>query len=557
MNPNSEKLHVALVGHVDHGKSTILGKLLVETNSLPDGKLNQVKFYCKNHAKNFEYAYLIDTLEREQSQGITIDVARYFVHSKTRNFLFIDTPGHLDFIKNMMSGSSAADIALLVIDAKEGIQENTLRHIFLLSFLQITQVAVVVNKMDKINYNEDTFYSIQREVTKVLKRNQIVPLIIMPISAIEGDNIVTLSSKMPWYTDPTLWEFLEQYEPKRNFTNENFRLPIQDIYRFSNQNDDRRIISGTITSGSFQQGDHLIFYPSMKKATVKSIESNPWKTKKGYSVGFTLDKELYLQRGEVAVLESSLPPSIGTCFTVKLFWISPKPFHCDESYTLQIHTQKTPCKIKKIIQVTDSSTLENLKKATGEQFDIIECVLEASHPIVADIDQKQALTARFVLVSDYQIVAGGTIRSIIPLSTKKYPIITFSSIPQSYRKRFLHINPKLFYFSDLKKDSTFISDLEELLLKEKKLVYSFTINSENINERILFNILQPLLDLGVICLIQDNFNNYELKNKIKLFFEKTTFISFKKKKIENYSHFFFSSENPKGVIETFFSKQYD
>ena len=207
-----DKLHrIVVVGHVDHGKSTVIGRLLADTHSLPEGKLQAVKDHCKHNARVFEYAFLLDALKDEQAQGITIDTARCFFKTDNRNYLIMDAPGHVEFIKNLITGASYADSALIVIDAKEGIKENSKRHAYLLSLLGITQITVLVNKMDLIEYDRVEYLNIIEEYYYFLKNIGLTDVCFIPISARSGENIVTRSVNMPWYPDKTLLQEIEAF----------------------------------------------------------------------------------------------------------------------------------------------------------------------------------------------------------------------------------------------------------------------------------------------------------------------------------------------------------
>src|SRR6266436_6755488 len=207
MNTPREQMNVVIVGHVDHGKSTLVGRLLADTGSLPEGKLEAVKEQCKKNAKPFEYAFLLDALKDEQSQGITIDTARAFFKTAKRDYIIIDAPGHIEFLKNMISGAARAEAAVLVIDAKEGVRENSRRHGYILSMLGIKQVIICVNKMDLVDRSEKHFKAIEREYREFLKSiGSVAPQQFIPVSATHGENLSIRSSKMAWYKGPTLLE---------------------------------------------------------------------------------------------------------------------------------------------------------------------------------------------------------------------------------------------------------------------------------------------------------------------------------------------------------------
>ncbi|MFA6187307.1 MAG: GTP-binding protein, partial [Phycisphaerae bacterium] len=208
---SQEQMTIVVIGHVDHGKSTVIGRLMADTNSLPEGKLEDVKNRCARNAKPFEYAFLLDALKDEQTQGITIDSARCFFKSAKRKYIIIDAPGHIEFLKNMISGAARAEAALLVIDAKEGVRENSRRHGYLLSMLGVKQVAVCVNKMDLVDYSQEVFTSIKNEYQEFLDRIGVTPMDFIPLSARNGDNIITKSDKMPWHSGMTVLETVDSF----------------------------------------------------------------------------------------------------------------------------------------------------------------------------------------------------------------------------------------------------------------------------------------------------------------------------------------------------------
>ena len=259
---SKQQMNIVVIGHVDHGKSTVIGRLMADTDSLPQGKLEDVKNRCAKNARPFEYAFLLDALKDEQSQGITIDSARCFFRSKKREYIIIDAPGHIEFLKNMISGAARAEAALLVIDAKEGVRENSRRHGYLLGILGIKQVAVCVNKMDIVSYSQEVFESIKNEYLKFLGQIGIEPTDFIPLSAREGDNITGISDNMPWYRGRTVLETVDNFTKEPEPINKPFRFPVQDIYKFTEAGDDRRIVAGRIETGSIKVGDDVVFLPS-------------------------------------------------------------------------------------------------------------------------------------------------------------------------------------------------------------------------------------------------------------------------------------------------------
>lgn len=249
-----EDMNIVIVGHVDHGKSTLMGRLLADTGSLPEGKLEQVKETCRRNSKPFEYAFLLDALKDEQSQGITIDTARCFFKTEKRDYIILDAPGHIEFLKNMITGASRAEAALLMIDAKEGVQENSRRHAYMLSMLGIRQIAVVINKMDLVDYDEGVFERVKAEYLEFLKQINVTPKVVVPASSFMGENIIQQSDKMPWYDGMCILEVLDHFESEQAHEDQPFRMPVQDVYKFTRNGDDRRIVAGTIETGTIRAG---------------------------------------------------------------------------------------------------------------------------------------------------------------------------------------------------------------------------------------------------------------------------------------------------------------
>ncbi len=413
-----ETMNIVIVGHVDHGKSTIIGRLMADTNSLPEGKLEQVKTNCEKNSKPFEYAFLLDALKDEQEQGITIDSARVFFKTKKRNYIIIDAPGHIEFLKNMISGAARAETALLVIDAAEGIKENSKRHGYMLSMLGIKQIAVLINKMDLVGYKEETFSKLQNDYTDFLKEINITPLCFIPISGREGDNIATVSKKMTWYNKHTVLDVLDHFKKELLPIDKPFRMPVQGVYKFTKYGDSRRIIAGTIDTGQVEVGDEVIFYPSGKKSKVKTIERfNTPVTKEisaGYATGFTLEEQIYAKRGELVAKSLEDQPSVTTRIKVSLFWLGKEPAIKGKEYFLKLGTAKVPVKIEEVTRVIDASDLSSSENREQiNRHDVAECILKLNKAIAFDLAEDIAATSRFVLVDRYEISGGGIIREAL------------------------------------------------------------------------------------------------------------------------------------------------
>lgn len=408
-----EDMNIVIVGHVDHGKSTIIGRLLADTGSLPEGKLESVKEMCRRNSKPFEYAFLLDALKDEQAQGITIDSARCFFKTEKRNYIIIDAPGHIEFLKNMVTGAARAEAALLVIDAKEGVKENSKRHGYLLSMLGIKQITVLVNKMDLVDYNKDRFDEIEKEYREFLKSINVEPLSFIPVSGFFGENIKSKSDKLNWYNGLTILDTLDSFENKDVSKGLPFRMPVQAVYKFTNNNDDRRIIAGTIETGNLKVGDSVVFYPSGKKTKVKTIEAFNEPTRldvnSGHSTGFTMEEQIYVKRGELAVKENENRPYISTRIKSKLFWLGKEPFSLGKEYFLKIGSSKVKAYIEEITRVLDASSLETIKKSQVDKNDVAEVIIKTDSPIAFDLSKDIANTSRFVIVDNYEISGGGII----------------------------------------------------------------------------------------------------------------------------------------------------
>jgi bifunctional enzyme CysN/CysC len=414
-----QRMNIVIVGHVDHGKSTVIGRLLADTHSLPDGKLEQVRAQCELNSRPFEYAFLLDALKDEQAQGITIDAARVFFKSRLRHYLILDAPGHIEFLKNMITGAARAEAALLVIDAAEGVQENSRRHGYMVSLLGIRQLAVLVNKMDLVGWNQGVYQRIVDEYGGFLEQVGIRPAAFIPVSGRSGDNIAERSTNLPWYQGPTVLNALDAFWTEPAPVDRPFRMPVQDIYKFTKQGDDRRIVSGTIDSGTVRVGDELIFYPSGKKSRVKSIEAfnRPAQTRSeaGSAVGFTLQEQIYITRGEIATLESQPRPQVTTRLRVSLFWLGKEPLVKRQEYLLKLGTARVTARLEEVLRVLDASTLGVATQRTAVQrHEVAECVLKLDRAIACDLAEDVAATSRFVIVDDFEIRGGGIVREALP-----------------------------------------------------------------------------------------------------------------------------------------------
>ncbi len=406
-------MSIVVVGHVDHGKSTIIGRLLADTDFLPDGKIELLRETCRRNAKTFEYAFLLDTLKDEQTQGITIGLTRCFFKTAKRNYTILDAPGHIEFLKNMVTGAARAEAALIVIDANEGIRENSRRHCYMLSLLGIKQIAVLINKMDLVNFSEKTFNHIKEDYLLFLKELDIKPAQFIPVSGLQGDGIAALTERMPWYNNETVLEALDLFEEVKPASNKPFRMPVQDVYKFTHGGDNRRIVVGTVEAGIIKTGDTVVFYPSGKNSTVKTIESFSGPAKNcaeaGYATGFTLTEQIFIVRGELATLAGQAKPGISSKIKANIFWLSKNPLVKNKTYLFKLGTTKIYATIEKVLSVIDASTLVSSEKEQLEKHDVGECVLNLEKDIAFDTPDLLVENSRFVLVDHCEISGGGLI----------------------------------------------------------------------------------------------------------------------------------------------------
>ncbi|GAB6137407.1 GTP-binding protein [Halanaerobaculum tunisiense] len=414
-----QDMNIVIAGHVDHGKSTIIGRLLADTDSLPKGKLEEVKETCRRNSKPFEYAFLLDALKDEQDQGITIDSARVFFETDLRKYIILDAPGHIEFLKNMVTGAARAEAGLLVIDANEGIQENSKRHCYMLSMLGIDQISVLVNKMDLVDYEQETFEQIVADYTDFLAEIGMEADCFVPVSGMEGDNLASQSKNMPWYEGQTVLDVLDSFQAEELPAEQPFRMPVQDVYKFTRGGDDRRIVAGTIESGTVSVGDEVVFYPSGKRSTVKSIEGfNRPETDTigpGYATGFTLEEQIFIKRGEVATLakeQEEIEPQATSRIKTNVFWLGKESLTKDKEYKLKLGTAKVSARLEKIVRVIDASDLsQDEDKAEVERHDVAECVFKLDEAIAFDLATELEKTSRFVIVDDYEIAGGGLVEA--------------------------------------------------------------------------------------------------------------------------------------------------
>ncbi|MDP7143137.1 MAG: adenylyl-sulfate kinase [Alphaproteobacteria bacterium] len=407
----NQQLKVVIVGHVDHGKSTLIGRLLYDTDSLPDGKAEEIKRVSEKRGTDaVEWSFVLDAFQAERDQAVTIDTTQIWFSTQKRDYVIIDAPGHREFLKNMVSGAASADAAILVVDADEGIQEQTRRHAYLLSLLGLKQVTVVLNKMDLIKYDQDRFDSVAKDIKDYLKSIHLQAGQIIPISARQGDMIASRGEHMAWYQGHSLLEALDMFDNKTAPDSLPLRFPVQDVYR----QDSKRILVGRVETGTVKQGDKILFSPTNETAIVKSVEVWPHDAEKteasaGESIGITLDQKIFVERGHVGSHDVDLP-LLSNIFQANIFWLSHKPLKVGDSLTVHYGTSEANVTVQSIDRVVDTQDLEQTAQAAAvERNAVAEVTLRARDLVPLDSYAKNPHTGRLVLYDGYDIVGGGNI----------------------------------------------------------------------------------------------------------------------------------------------------
>jgi len=405
-----EKLKFVIVGHVDHGKSTLIGRLLYDTHSLPEGKIEEIKQLCESLGKDIEFGYIMDHLEEERDQGITIDTAQTFFSTEKRDYVIIDAPGHVEFVKNMISGASQAEAAVLIVDAQEGVKEQTKRHAYILGMLGLSQVIAVINKMDLVAFGQERFETVKKDLMEFLSNINIKPSYVIPISAKNGDFIASKTGTMDWYDGPTVLEALDTFRTKENANKKPLRFVVQDVYSF-----DKRIIAGRVESGIIRKGDMIKVLPTGEKTRVKSVEEylrNVTEAEAGKSIGITTEDKLFIDRGNVIVSDGDMP-AVTSRIKANVFWMDRSPFKKGESLHFRCATQEVNCEIEKICRVINSSTLELITEDATEinNREVASIIIRTNKPVVVENFNKMEELGRFVLGRE-DTCAGGIITEL-------------------------------------------------------------------------------------------------------------------------------------------------
>ena len=405
---SNHPLRIVVVGHVDHGKSTLVGRLLHETGSLPDGRVDSIRAASEKRGVVFEWAFLLDALQAERDQGITIDTTQIVLSTPGRDTVIVDAPGHKEFLKNMITGAASADGAVLVIDALEGVREQTRRHAYVLRLLGLSQVVVAVNKMDAVEWREERFREVEKEILEYLEGIGVKPSAVVPIAARDGANLLNKPEGVSWDVGPALIEALGAFSSAPSAVGLPLRLPLQDVLKL----DSRRILVGKIESGRLKTGDLLRFSPSGKTARIASIESwgkvTPALGVAGQSVGITLDEQIFVERGEVAT-HAAAPPIESYEIEARIFWLGEKPLAVGDSYILRLNSANWKVEVSALSEVVDAADLSGVSGLTVEKNGVALVRLRSRTPMSVDRYAENPKTGRFVLVEGHRIAGGGIV----------------------------------------------------------------------------------------------------------------------------------------------------
>lgn len=413
--PERDSIRVVIVGHVDHGKSTLIGRLLHETGSLAAGKFEALKAVAARRGVPFEWSFLLDALQTERDQGITIDTSQIRFRTPSRDVLLIDAPGHAEFLRNMITGAAQADAALLIVDAVEGIRDQTRRHAYMLQLLGIRQVAVIINKMDRIDFDPARFESLRIDVLAYLTELGLDPTSVVPISARLGDGVSRRTESLAWHNGPTVLEALDEFRAMHAAAGLPFRMPVQAIYKF----DDHRIVAGRVESGVIAIGDPIAIAPGGKLARVKTIERWPAYEKRGapreaiagQSIGITLDQEIFVDRGDL-VASLSTPPTYGNRLRARVFWLARTALEVGTDLIARVGTAHSRGTVSAIINGVDPGSLTHTGGNVVGQNHVGEVEIMLSRPLAGDAYTVNPAVGRVVIEFDGRIAGGGLILSL-------------------------------------------------------------------------------------------------------------------------------------------------
>ncbi|HEK19926.1 MULTISPECIES: sulfate adenylyltransferase subunit 1 [unclassified Mucilaginibacter] len=400
-------------GSVDDGKSTLIGRLLYDSDAILADQLEALHASNrKNDDGTIDLAILTDGLKAEREQGITIDVAYKYFETDKRKFIIADAPGHIQYTRNMVTGASNADLAIILIDARKGVVEQTTRHSFLVSLLQIQKVVIAINKMDMVDYSEDTFNSIVADYQKIAAKLKLTDVTFIPVSALKGDNIVYPSTTMDWYKGDSLLQHLETVEVNRDNTAAHARLPVQWVVRpQTDELHDYRGYAGRVASGAFKVNDKVTILPSGFTSTISKIEmydKEPAEALAGMSVTVHLKDNIDISRGDL-IVNSAGEPQLSSAIEADLCWMDTRGLDTSLTYLVQHNTKTVRCKIREILYKVNINTLE---KDFDEDFklnDIGRVVIKTAEPLAFDPYQENKANGGAIIIDSRTNVTVGAL----------------------------------------------------------------------------------------------------------------------------------------------------
>jgi sulfate adenylyltransferase subunit 1 len=414
---NKSLLRFTTAGSVDDGKSTLIGRLLYDSKSIFEDQMEHIVQSGKRMGREeLDLSLLTDGLRAEREQGITIDVAYRYFATPARKFIIADTPGHIQYTRNMVTGASTADLAVILIDARKGVLEQTVRHTYVASLLDIRHIIFCINKMDMIDFSEKVFMKIKTEIDNLIRKLQIEDSYFVPISAKYGDNVVDPSEKMSWYNGKTFLRLIETIEIRKDKNSHNPRFPVQTIIRpHTSEYHDYRAYAGRVAGGVFRPGDKVTVLPSMLKSTIKSIDvsgKSLSETNAGDSVAVLLEDQIDISRGDMLVASDDMP-FISQDINLMICWFNERPLKVGRRYLIRLNSNEAECVVKSVSYRMNINTLEHdVENMTINMNDIANISIKTSKPMFFDIYKKNNITGSLIFIDEgtNETVAAGMIQ---------------------------------------------------------------------------------------------------------------------------------------------------
>jgi len=405
MQPEISLLRFTTAGSVDDGKSTLIGRLMYDCKSILEDQLEQISNYSKSRGKDeLDLSLLTDGLKAEREQGITIDVAYRYFTTPNRKFIIADTPGHIQYTRNMVTGASTADVAVILTDARKGVMEQTIRHTYIAALLNMKHIIFCVNKMDLIGFSSEAFVKVKNDLESLAGKLKVKSIFIVPISAKYGDNVAATSERTPWYSGHTLLHLLETLRVADDYDDPNVRFPVQYVIRENNDEfPDYRAYAGRLAGGRLKVEQEVCVLPSMIKSVIKDINvyGKPIKeAKSGDSVAIRIADDIDISRGNMIVPIENLP-RISSEFSVMLCWFNENELKLNHKYLLYHTSNSVKCVIKEIKSKIDIDKItDNQNDKTVRMNDIAQITIKTAQPVFIDSYQNNPITGSLILIDE-------------------------------------------------------------------------------------------------------------------------------------------------------------